>query len=68
MNEKTILTPVLIIFSFRSPSILHACAVCFSGTEETLLAFYLTTVILIVLPMGMVLTIIIWIYRQRKIS
>jgi len=51
------------------PSISNACAVCFSGKEETLEAFYITTVLLTLLPILMLALIGIWLYRKyRKVS
>ena len=51
------------------PSIAKACAVCFSGKEETLEAFYITTVLLTLLPIIMLALIGIWLYRKyRKVS
>ena len=51
------------------PDIVIACAVCFSGKEETLEAFYITTVFLTLLPLVMLAFIGIWIYRKyRKVS
>ena len=48
------------------PSILKACAVCFSGTEETLWAFYLTTLILIILPIAMIVSVVLWLYKKKS--
>ncbi len=46
-----------------------ACAVCFSGKEETLEAFYITTVFLTLLPLVMLALIGFWLYRKyRKVS
>ena len=50
------------------PSILKACAVCFSGTEETLGAFYLTTLILIILPIAMIGGVVLWLYKKKSSS
>ncbi len=51
------------------PKIAKACAVCFSGKEETLEAFYITTVLLTLLPLVMLALIVIWLYRKyRKVS
>ena len=50
------------------PSILKACAVCFSGTEETLGAFYLTTLILIILPIAMIVGVVLWLYKKKSSS
>ena len=58
---------VLTIFT-GFPSILKACAVCFSGTEETLGAFYLTTLILIILPIAMIVGVVLWLYKKKLSS
>jgi len=51
------------------PNLAKACAVCFSGKEETLEAFYITTVLLTLLPIIMLALIGIWLYRKyRKVS
>jgi len=50
------------------PSILKACAVCFSGTEETLGAFYLTTLILIILPIAMIVGVVLWLHKKKSSS
>jgi len=48
------------------PNIAKACAVCFSGKEETLEAFYLTTVLLTFLPIVMLALIGVWLYRKYR--
>ena len=50
------------------PSALKACAVCFSGTEETLWAFYITTLILIILPIAMIVSVVLWLYKKKLAS
>lgn len=50
------------------PSALKACAVCFSGTEETLWAFYITTLILIILPIAMIVSVVLWLYKKKSAS
>jgi hypothetical protein len=57
---------VLTFFFTGFPSILKACAVCFSGTEETLGAFYLTTLILIILPIAMIVGVVLWLYKKKS--
>ena len=56
----------VLLIIFFIPKISEACAVCFSGNEENLLAFYFTTALLILLPIIMILSLIIWINRQSK--
>ena len=58
---------IIIIFSISIvPKIVEACAVCFSGKEESLEAFYLTTVLLTLLPLVMLSLIGYWLYRQYR--
>tara|TARA_B100001142_G_scaffold17031_1_gene15825 strand:- start:243 stop:455 length:213 start_codon:yes stop_codon:yes gene_type:complete len=58
---------ILIVLSFSLvPRIVEACAVCFSGKEESLEAFYLTTVLLTLLPLVMLSLIGYWLYRQYR--
>ena len=63
-TEIKILTVLTYVMGF--PSILKACAVCFSGTEETLGAFYLTTLILIILPIAMIVGVVLWLYKKKS--
>ena len=65
-NKTGIKAFTVLTFFTGFPSILKACAVCFSGTEETLGASYLTTLILIVLPIAMILSVIIWLYKKKQ--
>ena len=51
---------------FHLPGTAFSCAVCFSGTEESLQAYYLTTALLTLLPVLMVASIGYWIYRKHK--
>ena len=48
------------------PGIANACAVCFSSSEETLEAFYVTTIFLTLLPVVMLFSIGYWIYRKHR--
>ena len=57
----------LLVLSFSTfPRIAKACAVCFSGREESLEAFYLTTIFLTLLPLVMLASIGFWIFRQHQ--
>mgnify|MGYP001309761871 CR=1 FL=1 len=56
----------IILSSFLIPNFVKACAVCFSGKEETLEAFYITTVLLTLLPIIMLAFIGIWLYRKYR--
>ena len=55
----------VLIFLFL-PGAANACAVCFSGSEETLEAFYVTTIFLTLLPVVMLFSIGYWIYRKHR--
>ena len=55
-----------ILYLVLIPNIAKACAVCFSGKEETLGAFYITTVFLTLLPLVMLALIGIWLYRKYR--
>ena len=58
---------ILLVLCFSlAPGIVKACAVCFSGKEESLEAFYLTTIFLTLLPLIMLASIGIWLYRQHQ--
>ena len=67
MNRKQILIFFIYLF-FVLPNGALACAVCFSGTQESMFAFYLTTILLIFLPFSMIIGIIIWLKRKRNIN
>ena len=54
-----------ILFVFL-PYNAFACSVCFSGKEETLFAYYLTTAILTFLPLALLSSIGYWLYRKQK--
>ena len=64
-NKSRIKLLMVLNFFTGFPSILKACAVCFSGTEETLGAFYLTTLILIILPIAMIVGVVLWLYKRN---
>ena len=65
-NTTGIKVFTVLTFFTGFPSILKACAVCFSGTEETLGAFYLTTLILIILPIAMIVGVVLWLYKKKS--
>ena len=56
--SANILKFYLIISIFKLPSTAYSCAVCFSGSEESLEAYYLTTVFLTLLPIFMLASIV----------
>ena len=57
----------LLVLSFSFiPRIAKACSVCFSGREESLEAYYLTTIFLTLLPLIMLASIGFWLFRQYQ--
>ena len=68
INKSGIKACAVLTYFTGFPSILKACAVCFSGTEETLGAFYLTTLILIILPIAMIVGVVLWLYKKKLSS
>jgi len=54
------------ILSYFVPSSVQACAVCFSGNQETLNAYYGTAIVLSILPLAMVGGIVYWVYKKYK--
>ena len=48
------------------PGIAKACSVCFSGREESLEAFYLTTIFLTLLPLVTLGSIGFWLFKQHQ--
>lgn len=43
-----------------------ACSVCFSATDAAREAYYSTTAFMIVLPIGLVASIGVWLYRASR--
>ena len=68
INKIGIKVFTILTYLMGFPSILKACAVCFSGTEKTLGAFYLTTLILIILPIAMIVGVVLWLYKKKSSS
>ena len=66
-NYSTLVFKISLVLSIlHLPGTAFSCAVCFSGTEESLQAYYLTTALLTLLPVLMVASIGYWIYRKHK--
>jgi len=49
-----------------APDVLHACAMCFSGPEESRKAFAVTAAFLTLLPLGMVAGMTTWLRSRAK--
>ncbi len=62
---RALWTCVVAHISLFFPHSVFACATCFSGTESRE-AFYLTTALLMLLPIAMVGSISFWIIRQYR--
>lgn len=52
------------ILGFFLPRLVHACSVCFSGTDAQLNAYYYTTALLTLLPLGVIFGFIFWLFRR----
>ena len=69
-QSKKISAPLLkislILIILHLPGAAYSCAVCFSGSEESLQAYYLTTVFLTLLPLLMLASFGYWIYRKHR--
>jgi len=66
MKRIGILTAVIIAAAALHPESAHACAVCFSASEENREAFLATTAFLSLLPLGMVTGAGLWLRRRVK--
>ena len=66
MHLVRFLQLLFVLIFFFLPGTANACAVCFSASEETLEAFYVTTIFLTLLPVVLLFTIGYWIYRKHR--
>jgi hypothetical protein len=48
------------------PDTVHACAMCFSGSEESRKAFFVTAAFLTLLPLGMVAGATAWLRGKAR--
>lgn len=48
------------------PGAAFACSVCFSAQGDTLLAYYGTTLFMILFPLALVGAFVYWLYRQHR--
>jgi len=66
-TTRALALPALSLWALLLPEAAAACAVCGgAGTEETRIAFLLTTVFLSVLPPAIVGGIVLWIWRRAR--
>ena len=48
------------------PAVARACSVCFSATEQNRIAFLVTTIVLSLLPLGLIGGGLLWLRRQAR--
>ncbi len=58
------LAPLLLVAAWPSSAL--ACSVCFTGAEETRLAFMLTAGLLTLLPFALIGGSLVWLARRAK--
>jgi len=56
----------LLSLAMLSPDAASACSVCYAGAEESRKAFLFTTVLLSLLPIGMIGTLAWWVWRHAR--
>ena len=49
-----------------TPDVAHACAMCFSGSEESRKAFFVTAAFMTLLPLGMVAGTTAWLRGRAR--
>ena len=49
-----------------APAVTHACAVCVAGTERNRMAFFVTTIILSLLPLAIIALGAAWIWSRAR--
>ncbi len=49
------------------PGLCEACAVCFSGRDETRAAFLATTLLLSGLPLALIGSLVFWLRRRARL-
>jgi len=59
---------VSILFAAVLPMQAFACSVCFTGREDFLSAFYVTTALLIVLPPSLVGSFVYYFRKQNRLA
>ena len=61
---RILLTLLLILLAL--PEAADACAVCFSGKDESRTAYIATTALLTFLPLGLVGGFVAWVWRRSR--
>ena len=58
-------TPLLVVLLIAlTPTLAHACSVCFEANDKNRAAFFATTVFLSLLPLGMIAAMYWWLRRR----
>jgi hypothetical protein len=50
------------------PAIAQACPFCFSGSPRVRMAFFGTTILLSLLPLGLIGVGVVWLFRSGRLS
>jgi len=67
MSARTMRTRLAaVLLGVVVPAAAHACAVCFSGSPRTRLAFFDTMIFLSAVPLGIIGGGVLWLRRQAK--
>jgi len=58
-------TPLLVVLLIAlTPTLAHACSVCFEANDKNRAAFFATTIFLSLLPLGMIAAMYWWLRRR----
>jgi hypothetical protein len=63
---RVALAITLLLFAVIAPDVAAACSVCYGGAEESRKALHYTTVLLSMLPVGMIVTLGWWVWRAAR--
>ena len=66
MNRFALAITCLLLYAVLSPDAASACSVCYAGAEESRKAFLFTTVLLSMLPVGMIGALAWWVWRHAR--
>ena len=66
MNRFALAVCCLVLCAVLAPEAASACSVCNGGGEESRKAFLFTTVLLSMLPVGMIGTLAWWVWRHAR--
>jgi hypothetical protein len=66
MSRLALAISALLLSTALVPDAASACSVCYVGAEESRKAFLLTTVLLSLLPLGMIGTFAWWFWRRMR--